>query len=480
MVFNSIKFVIFLLVVFILYWKVFDRTKRSQNLFLLISSYVFYCFWDYRFLLLLWLSTIVAWCVGKGINENQNDRRKCFWISATNIIYSVGILFVFKYYNFFVQSFLTNLGIAPDKLLIDVILPIGVSFYLFKSMSYTIDVYRQRIAPATDFFDFALYISFFPHLLAGPIDRASNMLPQLFSKRTFSYSVSSDACKQILWGAFKKIVIADNCAKYVDHAFTYYPTQSASTLLLALVLYAFQIYADFSGYSDMAIGIGKLFGITAKKNFDMPYFSRNMQEFWRKWHISLTSWFTDYIYIPLGGSRCSTSRIVLNTLIVFFISGLWHGARWTFVLWGIYHAALFVPEIVLHKKRKYITQIADGGMFPSVKEIFQMTWVFCLTLPGWLLFRSTGLKTAFGYLSSMVDKSIFSIPYLLSRSYYVPLFILIVFMVIMEWTHRNSDIVFTSKTAVVRYVLYLFSIVAVMYYYLLSIETNGNFIYMSF
>lgn len=480
MVFNSIKFAIFLLIIFILYWKVFEKTKKSQNLFLLISSYVFYCFWDYRFLFLLILSTIVAWCVGKGISKNQNDDKKCFWLSATNIIYSAGILFVFKYYNFFVQSFLSHFGLASDNLLIDVILPVGVSFYLFKSMSYTIDVYQRRITAATDIGDFALYLSFFPHLLAGPIDRASNMLPQLYSKRVFSYELSSEACKQLLWGAFKKVVIADNCAKYVDYAFTYYPSQSASTLLLAVILYAVQIYADFSGYSDMAIGIGKLFGISAKKNFDMPYFSRNMPEFWRKWHISLTSWFTDYIYFPLGGNRCSTQRVVLNTLIVFFVSGLWHGARWTFALWGIYQAVLFIPGILLHKKRKYDTRIAEGRQLPSIKELFQMAGVFCLTLPGWLLFRSTGLKTAFGYLSSMLDKSLFSIPDMMTRSYYAPLFLSIAFMVIMEWKHRDSDIVYTANKKVVRYVLYLLSIAAVLYYYLLSIETKGNFIYMSF
>ena len=323
MLFNSIEFAIFLPIVFLLYWFVFNRNLKLQNIFIVVASYVFYGWWDWRFLVLLAFTSLFSYASGLAIEKYRDTPRKAKTANLLNIVINLLILGVFKYYNFFVTSFADAfLGGKTDGLLLKVILPVGISFYTFKALSYSIDVYREKLKPTRDVIQYCAYVGFFPQLLAGPIERATNLLPQLEKPRTFDYETGVDGLRQILWGLFKKMVIADNCAVYVDRIFSTYQTQSGSTLLLAAIFFAFPIYGDFSGYSDMAIGTGKLFGFKTMKNFNMPYFSRDIAEFWRRWHISLTTWFRDYVYIPLGGSRCSKAKIVRNTFVIFLLSGL--------------------------------------------------------------------------------------------------------------------------------------------------------------
>lgn len=325
MIFNSIEFAVFLPVVFLLYWFVFSRNARMQNSLLLIASYIFYAWWDWRFIGLIAFTTLTTYAsgllIGKYNTQSHGYSRKARFVSAANIILNILILGVFKYYNFFVSSLAALIpAINGDKLLLNIILPVGISFYTFQSLSYSIDVYKEKIEPTNDIIEFAAFVSFFPQLLAGPIGRATSLIPQYKNKRVFDYENGVDGLRQILWGLFKKVVVADNCALFVDEVWANYSVNAGSTLLLAAILYSIQIYGDFSGYSDMAIGTARLFGIVLPQNFRYPYFSRDIADFWRRWHISLTSWFRDYIYIPLGGSRTSKFKVVCNTLIVFLIS----------------------------------------------------------------------------------------------------------------------------------------------------------------
>ena len=344
MLFNSIEFAIFLPIVFVLYWFVFNRNLKAQNAFVVAASYLFYGWWDWRFLLLIAFTSTCSWWSGLLIDRFRDSGNKAKWISGGNITLNLLILCLFKYYDFFAESFgRLFLGGASDNLLLHLILPVGISFYTFQALSYSIDVYRKKIEPTKDIIQFFAFVSFFPQLVAGPIERATNLLPQFGRTRTFDYHTATDGMRQILWGLFKKIVIADNCAIYVNEVYANFEDYSGSTLLVAAVLFAFQIYGDFSGYSDIAIGTAKLFGIKLMRNFNVPYFSRDIAEFWRRWHISLTTWFRDYVYIPLGGSRCSKAKIIRNTFVIFLLSGMWHGANWTFIVWGAYHALLFLP-----------------------------------------------------------------------------------------------------------------------------------------
>ena len=313
------------------------------------------------------------------INKLQKHKKL---IATANIVLNLLILAVFKYYDFFVTEFAQLFHISTEGLLLRVILPVGISFYTFQALSYSIDVYRGKIEPTKDIVAFFAFISFFPQLVAGPIERATNLLPQFLKKREFDYDTAVDGMRQILWGLFKKIVVADNCAVYVDQVFSSYTEQTGSTLLLAAVFFTFQIYGDFSGYSDIAIGTAKLFGIKLMRNFNVPYFSRDIAEFWRRWHISLTTWFRDYVYIPLGGSRVSKAKVVRNTFIIFLLSGFWHGANWTFIAWGAYHAILFLPLILTSKNRKYTNQVAEGRLLPTLKETGQMLLTFFLAVMG--------------------------------------------------------------------------------------------------
>ena len=283
----------------------------------------------------------------------------------------------------------------------------GISFYTFQALSYSIDVYRGKIEPTKDIVAFFAFISFFPQLVAGPIERATNLLPQFLKKREFNYDTAVDGMRQILWGLFKKIVVADNCAVFVDQVFSTYTYQSGSSLLLGAIFFTFQIYGDFSGYSDIAIGTAKLFGIKLMRNFNVPYFSRDIAEFWRRWHISLTTWFRDYVYIPLGGSRVSKAKVIRNTFIIFLVSGFWHGANWTFIAWGAYHAILFLPLILTGKNRKYTNQISEGRVLPTFKEAGQMLLTFFLAVIGWIIFRAESIGQAWEYVCGMLQSDTF-------------------------------------------------------------------------
>ena len=480
MLFNSIQFAIFLPIVFLLYWFVFDRfiskseyQLKLQNAFVVVASYVFYGWWDWRFLLLIAFTSFCSWGSGMLMQrvesqavanspgggklvDNQLVAKRKKLITTANIVLNLLILAIFKYYDFFVTEFAQLFHISTDGLLLKVILPVGISFYTFQALSYSIDVYRGKIEPTKDIVAFFAFISFFPQLVAGPIERATNLLPQFLKKREFNYDSAVDGMRQILWGLFKKIVVADNCAVYVDQVFSTYTEQTGSTLLLAAIFFTFQIYGDFSGYSDIAIGTAKLFGIKLMRNFNVPYFSRDIAEFWRRWHISLTTWFRDYVYIPLGGSRVSKAKVVRNTFIIFLLSGFWHGANWTFIAWGAYHAILFLPLILTGKNRKYTNQIAEGRLLPTLKETGQMLLTFFLAVIGWIIFRAESIGQAWKYVCGICDRSLFTGPWLINRDYYVPTFLAILSMLLLEWLTRTKQhgLSIESRNAVFRWVLY--------------------------
>lgn len=489
MLFNSIEYLFFLPLVFLIYWvigyaRVNDLLKlRMQNAFVVIASYVFYGWWDWRFLILIAFTSFCSWCSGLLIakhhtsNITHNTSSK-FWLWL-NIAINLGILGVFKYYDFFVSEFGALFGIDTNSLLLRVILPVGISFYTFQALSYSIDVYRGNIKPTKDIIAFFAFISFFPQLVAGPIERATNLLPQFLQNRKFSYDQGVDGMRQILWGLFKKIVIADNCATYVDQVWSTYGTQSGSTLLLAAVLFTFQIYGDFSGYSDIAIGTAKLFGIKLMRNFNNPYFSRDIAEFWRRWHISLTTWFRDYVYIPLGGSRVGKWKIVRNTFVIFLVSGIWHGANWTFLAWGAYHAVLFLPLILLSKNRKYTGQVAESRWLPTWKEALQMLLTFALVVIGWIIFRAEAIGQAWEIMRGIFSSSLVSVPWLMTRDFYIPLFGCLLLMLVVEWVNRTQQHPFgrLTKYRWVNWLIY-YAIIYIMYKYQPMEEVQ--FIYFQF
>jgi len=445
MLFNSIQFAIFLPIVFLFYWFVFDRfiskskwQLRLQNAFVVVASYVFYGWWDWRFLLLIAFTSFCSWGSGLLIGKAESKKKARAWMWL-NIILNLGILATFKYYDFFVTEFAQLFHISTDGLLLKVILPVGISFYTFQALSYSIDVYRGKIEPTKDIVAFFAFISFFPQLVAGPIERATNLLPQFLKKREFNYDTAVDGMRQILWGLFKKIVVADNCAVYVDQVFSTYTEQTGSTLLLAAIFFTFQIYGDFSGYSDIAIGTAKLFGIKLMRNFNVPYFSRDIAEFWRRWHISLTTWFRDYVYIPLGGSRVSKAKVVRNTFIIFLLSGFWHGANWTFIAWGAYHAILFLPLILTGKNRKYTNQIAEGRLLPTLKETGQMLLTFFLAVIGWIVFRSATITDSAQYIKGICDASLFCVPWIKTINSFALLVFSVLLMLGIEWLQRDNE-----------------------------------------
>ena len=489
MLFNSIQFVVFLPIVFLLYWFVFDRfiskskwQLKMQNAFVVVASYVFYGWWDWRFLLLIAFTSFCSWGSGLLIGKAESKKESKTWMWL-NIILNLGIFALFKYYDFFVIEFARLFHISTNGLLLKVILPVGISFYTFQALSYSIDVYRGKIEPTKDIVAFFAFISFFPQLVAGPIERATNLLPQFLKKREFDYDIAVDGMRQILWGLFKKIVVADNCAVYVDHVFSTYTNQNGSTLLLAAIFFTFQIYGDFSGYSDIAIGTAKLFGVKLMRNFKFPYFSRDIAEFWRRWHISLTTWFRDYVYIPLGGSQISKAKVVRNTFVIFLLSGFWHGANWTFIAWGAYHAILFLPLILTGKNRKYLNQVAEGKLLPTVKETGQMMLVFILFLFGLIIFRSSSIQDFVIYVQEMCNISLLSAPWIKNRVYFIPLLIVIMIMLIVEWLQRDKEhgLEFDTKQHSWWHVLvYIVMILCIVYYFLPSIESPSSFIYFQF
>lgn len=479
MLFNSIDFAIFLPIVFILYWFVLNKNLRLQNFLIVIASYVFYGWWDWRFLTLIIFSSLVDFFVGLNLKNQQNNKKRklLLW---TSIIVNLGFLGIFKYYNFFLDNFTTVfsfLGYRISSNSLNIILPVGISFYTFQTLSYTIDVYKKKLEPTKDFIAFAAFVSFFPQLVAGPIERATNLLPQFFSKRKFDYDNAVDGMRQILWGLFKKVVIADNSARIANEIFNNYPDYGGSTLILGALFFTFQIYGDFSGYSDIAIGTSRLFGFNLMRNFAFPYFSRDIAEFWRRWHISLSTWFRDYLYIPLGGSIGGLWAKVRNTFIIFIVSGFWHGANWTFIVWGALNALFFLPLMLTNKNRVNTDIIALGKVFPSVKELTQVFLTFTLTVFAWIFFRSSSVSNAVSFISSIFSYSLFSLPDFMGGKSTIGLISL---MIIIEWFQRNKqhglEFSCLQKKPLLRWLVYV-GFIAIIFWYS---GDQQEFIYFQF
>ena len=414
---------------------------KQQNVLIVTASYIFYGWWDWRFLSLILFSTLVDYAIGRKlkIEENQKKRKVLLW---TSVLVNLGFLGFFKYYNFFLDNFITAFSFFGTEIKansLNIILPVGISFYTFQTLSYTIDVYKRKLEPTNNFFGFVAFVSFFPQLVAGPIERATNLLPQFYKKRIFDYNKAVDGLRQILWGLFKKLVIADNAAIIANEIFNNSSDYSGSTLVLGAIFFSFQIYGDFSGYSDIAIGTSKLFGIDLKQNFAFPYFSRDIAEFWRRWHISLSTWFRDYLYIPLGGSRGSTAMKIRNILIIFIVSGFWHGANWTFIVWGSLHALYFLPLLLLGKNRMNTNTVAQGKYFPTFKEFYKIVLTFSLTVVAWIFFRAETIEHAISYLSAIFSNSILDLPKVnMSNLYVLQVFIMLLLFVIIEWHGREA------------------------------------------
>lgn len=475
MLFNSFEFLIFLPTVFVIYWFILKNNTKGQNILILLSSYVFYGWWDYRFLSLIILSTLVDYFIGLRLNsEDSAVKRKYFlWIS---ILFNLGVLGFFKYFNFFIDSFIDLFQIVgydlQNQWTLNIILPVGISFYTFQTMSYTIDVYAKRLNPTKDFISFAAFVAFFPQLVAGPIERATNLLPQIIKVRKFDYNQAVQGLRLILYGMFKKVVIADSLSPRVNDIFANYQDYDGSTLWLGAIYFSFQIYCDFSGYSDIAIGTSKLFGFELMSNFKFPYFSRNIGEFWRRWHISLSTWFRDYLYIPLGGSRGGKWQSLKNIFIIFIVSGFWHGANWTFIIWGLIHALLYIPLFFFETNRKYVGDyVAENRLFPSAREIFQIGTTYFFVVLAWVFFRSEGISEAFSYLAKMFTE--IGIPNSkLQGVGYCLIFIII------EWFLRTDErLTVISKYKLIRVSFYLFLLFHVVLYFGL---VQTDFIYFQF
>jgi len=479
MLFNSLEFAIFLPIVFFLYWFVLKNNTKYQNLLLLIASYVFYGWWDWRFLSLIAFSSVVDYFVGIRLHKTtiKKKRKLLLLISiATNL----GFLGFFKYYNFFIESFVDAVslfGFHPAPNTLNIILPVGISFYTFQTLSYTIDIYRKQLEPTKDALSFFAFVSFFPQLVAGPIERASNLLPQFLKKRTFTYDHAANGMRLILWGLFKKMVIADNAAILVNEIFADYETQSALVLFAGAFYFALQIYGDFSGYSDIARGTAKLFGFELMINFRVPYFSRDIAEFWRRWHISLSTWFRDYLYIPLGGSRGPKWMIVRNTMIIFVVSGLWHGANWTFIVWGALNGLYFLPLILTKRNRRNLDTVAENRWLPNLKETLQMGLTFFVTCLAWIFFRAENIHHAFSYIQAMTINN------LMPQNYYFfppSMVILTGLFILLEWfIFRHDNALERIKTApvYVRHFAYVSFVLLILFF---TPGTGQDFIYFQF
>jgi D-alanyl-lipoteichoic acid acyltransferase DltB (MBOAT superfamily) len=474
MLFNSLEFFLFLPIVFTLYWFVFKDLKK-QNILVLIASYIFYGWWDWRFLSLIIFSTIVDFFIGMALNKTtiQSNRKGLLWCS---IILNLGLLGFFKYYNFFIDSLIEASSLAGVHLNVsslNIILPVGISFYTFQTLSYTIDIYRKKLEPAKGFIAFASFVAFFPQLVAGPIERATNLLPQFYKARKFTYERAVSGMKLILWGLVKKVVIADSCAILVNKIFDNYQDESGLVLCMGAVYFAFQIYGDFSGYSDIAIGTARLLGFDLMKNFNYPYFSRNIAEFWRRWHISLSTWFRDYVYIPLGGSKGTLKFKIRNVFIIFLVSGFWHGANWTFLIWGGLNALFFLPLLLSNKNRNHLDEVAANSLLPSFRELLQIIGTFSLTTFAWIFFRAQSLSEAVDYITRIFDLTNF-IPNALRHKRVLPL---LVGFILIEWFSRKQEyaIVLDKKYKVVFILFFTFLI---LYYG--SITDDLSFIYFQF
>lgn len=478
MLFNSIEYLLFLPIVFALYWITNKKSLKLQNLLLLASSYFFYACWDWRFLFLLIFSTALDYFTGIKMHEAKNTGSKKFWFWLS-IIVNLGFLGIFKYYNFFADSFanvLSNFGFQANFWTLKVILPVGISFYTFHGLSYVIDIYKGRIEPEKNVVDYSLFVSYFPLLVAGPIERATHLLPQLKKRRVFNYDKAVDGIHQIVWGLFKKIVIADTCAIYANDIFNNYEASNSLTLLMGAIYFTFQIYGDFSGYSDMALGTSKLFGIDLLRNFNYPYFSRDIAEFWRRWHISLSSWFRDYLYFPLGGSRGGLIMKIRNTFIIFLVSGFWHGANWTFIVWGFLNALYFMPLLITNNNRNHIEIVAVGKALPTLREFFQMLLTFFLAVIAWIFFRAESVSQALSYIKRLFSFNFKGgVEYLSVERYSVELIFLIFLFLILEWTSREFEHPFFGKYKNIKMIL-IIALLTILGVY----SKASDFIYFQF
>ncbi|MDI1303526.1 MAG: MBOAT family protein [bacterium] len=477
MFFNSLSFAIFLPIVFVLYWFVFHKTKRTQNAVLIIASYYFYSCWDWRFLFLLVFSTFLDYYTGIQIEKAKTDgfRKFWFWLS---ISVNLGFLGIFKYYNFFASSFselLNGFGLHSSPLLLNVVLPVGISFYTFHGLSYVIDIYLKRIKAEYNFVDYSLFVSYFPLLVAGPIERATHLLPQVKIKRTFDYDKAKEGVYQIIWGLVKKVVVADTCATYANAIFDHYTSMNSLSLILGAFYFAFQIYGDFSGYSDMALGMSKLFGIDLLRNFNYPYFSRDIAEFWRRWHISLSSWFRDYVYIPLGGSKGSKFKQVRNVFVIFLLSGFWHGANWTFIAWGFINALYFLPLLLLHKNRSNIETVQLQWDLGSLKVLWNIVATFGLSCLAWIFFRAKSIEIAFDYIARILTNRSFIPQYLENERYSYEMVLLVSIFILVEWNARTKIEPISGKYSILKLVLCLAALLALGTY-----SDYKEFIYFQF
>ena len=484
MLFNSLDYFIFLPVVFTVFWLLGRGKSKIQNGILLTASYVFYGWWDYRFLSLIVLSTLVDYFVGKAIyrTSDSNSRTRWLWVS---IVFNIGLLGFFKYFDFFVDSFVNAFSFAGITIgnvwILNIILPVGISFYTFQTLSYSLDIHRGKLKPTNDLLAFATYVGFFPQLVAGPIERASHLLPQIEGPKRFKYEQAVEGLKLMLWGFFKKVAIADSLALMVDDIFANYGTYPSTTLALGTIFFGFQIYCDFSGYSDIAIGTAKLFGVELMSNFKFPYFSRSIAEFWRRWHISLSTWFRDYLYIPMGGSRADRPKAIRNIFVIFLVSGLWHGANWTFVVWGLYHALLFLPLFYFKVNRNYLE---TPELFKSVKTFVaagtQIFITFFLVMVGWVFFRSENISESLFYLQRMFLE--FS-----HGEYEHPLgyrmidyLILLVLFIVYEYRIREDERnPFKFRSKYVRFGLYTLIVFLLLLFYDDTMN-NRTFVYFQF
>lgn len=442
MLFNSIPFAVFFVVFFALYWVVFKQSLKLQNLLLLAGSYFFYAWWDWRFLSLLAGSSILNYYLGIFIAKSTNERDRRLLL-ITGLLQGIGGLLFFKYYNFFITSFADAFSIFNIKLevrTLQLILPLGISFYTFRTISYLLDIDKGKIKPTTDPVVFFSYVAFFPSLISGPIDRSKLLIPQLEKKRTFEYSQVTDGMRQVLWGLFKKIVVADNCAAITNQIFDNYVNLPASSLVLGAVFYSFQLYADFSGYSDMAIGFARMLGFNITKNFNFPFFAQNIAEYWRKWHISLTSWLTDYVFTPLSISFRDYGKagLILAILLNFVVVGLWHGANWTFIWFGFLHGCYFVPLIIrgtMNKKKK----IQPKNILPSFLEFRNILLTFILVTIANIIFRSDSMSYALNYFKHIFSVSVFSYPLFTNRISALISLIFSCVLLLFEWLQRDKN-----------------------------------------
>jgi alginate O-acetyltransferase complex protein AlgI len=434
MLFNSFEFAVFLPVVFCLYWFVFQKSLKLQNLFIVIISYFFFVWLDWRFI----FSSTVDYIIGLNIGKTYNKNKRKILI-AFSFAVNLGFLGFFKYFNFFVDSFISTfslMGVHFSSRSLNIILPVGLSFYTFQSLSYTIDIYRNNLKPTRNIIDFFAFVSFFPQLVAGPISRATKLLPQFYKKRVFDIELAKDGMRQILWGLFKKMVVADNAAIHVNYIFSNYSALPASSLWIGAIYFAFQIYCDFSGYSDIAIGTARLFGFDIMRNFAYPYFSRDIAEFWRRWHISLSTWFRDYVYFPMGGSRTTDWKIIRNILIVFTVSGFWHGANWTFIIWGLLNGLYLLPLSLSKTNRRHLNIVAEGKILPRLADFIRIIFTFFLTIVAWVFFRSYNLKQAFEYLSGMFSSTVIAMP---QHTAFLSIVPFIVILISVEWLQRTKQ-----------------------------------------